>query len=117
MEPTGFSGLTLVTPPAFEPVTIADVKNQARITNSLDDAQILGYISAARIYCEGTTHRAFLPQTWKLALQFWPGRDYRANTPHQVSTTSDYYRNNFIPLPRPPLRLTRRNPPGGDRLQ
>lgn len=81
------AGLKLVTPPAVEPVTLADVKPQLRV--ELDDTSYDGIlnplITAAREWCEGYQNRAYITQTLELALDEWPCRDE-------------------IELPRPPLQ-------------
>ncbi len=77
--------LTLVTPATSEPITVADVKIHLRITSTEDDLMIPSLITAARMQAEHYTKRQFMPATWKLILQDFPG------------TTGD------IILPRPPL--------------
>ncbi len=98
-----YAGLTLVTPPSAEPVTVADAKAHSRISIDTDDSQVAGFISAARAYCESRICRSLLPQTWRLALRHWPGRSY-ATGPRDFSTLAEYHRFNFIELPRPPIR-------------
>jgi uncharacterized phiE125 gp8 family phage protein len=64
--------LTLVTPPAVEPLTLLEVKPYLRvddITDSTDDVYINSLITTAREYCEEYQHRAYITQTWELALQ------------------------------------------------
>jgi uncharacterized phiE125 gp8 family phage protein len=59
--------------PQDEPVTIQDVKVQARVDNSTrDDVSIAGFLVAARMTVEKLTNRSLLPQTWSLSLQQWP---------------------------------------------
>jgi uncharacterized phiE125 gp8 family phage protein len=67
--------LTLVTPPAVEPLLLTDVKPYLRlddITDTTDDAYISSLITVAREYCEEYQHRAYITQTWELALQKFP---------------------------------------------
>jgi uncharacterized phiE125 gp8 family phage protein len=65
--------VVLVTPPANEPVTLAEVKSQARIYSTLDDSFITGVIiPAARASIETETRRAFVSQTWTLKLDNFP---------------------------------------------
>lgn len=82
-----FAGLTLITPAASEPISIADVKAHSRIDIDADDGMVAGYITAARQKCESILNRALLTQTWRLALTRWPEPG-----------------DNFIELPRPPLQ-------------
>ncbi len=70
-----YAGLTLVTPPTGEPVSVATLKNHARVANLVDDGMLAGYITSARVFCESYTNRAFLTQTLRLALRSWPGRN------------------------------------------
>lgn len=54
----------LATPPAVEPVTLAEVKAQARIEADAADALLTALISAARQASEAFTNRAYVTQTW-----------------------------------------------------
>lgn len=60
--------LKLITAPASEPVTLAEAKLHLRVDSTADDALITSLIVAARESAEHATGRAFLPQTWELAL-------------------------------------------------
>lgn len=81
------AGIKVITPPAAEPVTLEEVKNQLRVDlddDSLDDT-LIPLITAARAWCEGYQNRAYVEQTLELALDSLPcGRT--------------------IEMPRPPLR-------------
>ncbi|MBZ9674548.1 head-tail connector protein [Mesorhizobium sp. ES1-1] len=59
---------TLVTAPATEPVSLADVKTYLRIDNSADDAVLTILIAACRRSAEEYTKRAFISQTWQLTM-------------------------------------------------
>lgn len=64
-------GLTLVTPPAVEPITLEEAKAHLRVTGSTDDAVITALISAARAYVDGPTgylQRAVVQQSWRWTL-------------------------------------------------
>jgi uncharacterized phiE125 gp8 family phage protein len=62
-----------ITPPVDEPVTLADVKVQARVDGTnRDDVSIAGLLVAARRQVEKLTNRSLLPQTWALSLQRFP---------------------------------------------
>lgn len=60
------TGLTLITPPAAEPVTLAEAKAHLRLDGTADDALVSTLIIAARLLCEMWTGRALLTQTWQL---------------------------------------------------
>src|SRR5215831_749384 len=66
-------GLTVVTPPVEEPVTLAEAKLYARIDLGDDDALVTGLIAAGRQRCERVSGRALVTQTWKLTLDQFPG--------------------------------------------
>lgn len=74
----------VVTEPAEEPVTLADVKDHLRIDVDDEDDLLATYISAARQMYEASIWRALVTQTLAVRLWSWPTCD-------------------FIPLPRPPL--------------
>lgn len=77
----------IVTPPAAEPVTLAEVKQQLRIDaddDSMDDT-LSPLITAAREWCEDYQNRAYITQTIELVRDDWP-------------------RSDEIRLPRPPLQ-------------
>lgn len=69
-----YRGHTLTTPPASEPVTATDVKNQLEIdvADTAKDTQIELYITAAREMVEEYTGLALITQVWKLTLDHWP---------------------------------------------
>lgn len=73
--------LTIVTGPASEPLTLAEVKLDREVTHDLHDNLFSNYIQAAREMCEKRTGRALLPQTWQqlcvnadseIPLERWP---------------------------------------------
>jgi len=59
---------TIVTPPASEPVTLAEVKSQRNIIDVYSDSELTRLISATRQYVEGYTGRALITQTVDLFL-------------------------------------------------
>ena len=66
-------GKTLITAPAEEPVTVAEVKAAAQIDHSDEDTLITGYIEAARQLAEAYTARQFVTATWDLFFDEFPG--------------------------------------------
>jgi uncharacterized phiE125 gp8 family phage protein len=68
--------LKLKTPPATEPVTLAEAKAylDIEVTDTVDDALLTGIISALREKCEAFTGRALITQTWTLRFDFFPTR-------------------------------------------
>lgn len=64
--------LVKVTPPAIEPITLGEAKLHLRVDFDTDDALIQTFISAAREVAESYVKQAFITQTWKLLLDFFP---------------------------------------------
>lgn len=77
--------LVLTSPPASEPVTLAEAKLHLRVDFSDDDALIGSLITAARQWCEQSSGAAFFTQTWRLTLDDWPT-------------------DGVVKLPRPPVK-------------
>lgn len=96
--------LTLVTGPATEPVTLAEVKEQIRLDIDEDDALLRRLMISARVWVEGQTKRALVSQTWDQKIDYdWP---YRAWIPHirfeknpVQSVTSITYQTGASPSP------------------
>lgn len=67
--------LTLITPPAAEPVTLGEVKDHLRVTNSLEDELLTNLITTARQKLDGPRGllgRCLITQTWKATLDGFP---------------------------------------------
>ena len=66
--------LTLLIPPAKEPVSLAEVKLDCRIEadETAFDALIPGKIAAARQLAEHETGRKLITQTWRAEFACWP---------------------------------------------
>jgi hypothetical protein len=93
--------IVLITPPAAEPVTPAQMMTQLGMGPVSDstlsavlNSQLTNCITAARRECENYTHRAFLTQTWLLRRDSFPGHVLR------------YEWNGYpqIDLPKPPFQ-------------
>lgn len=83
--------LKLITPPATEPVTLAEAKAHLRVDFNDDDEYISSLITAARKYCENFQNRSFITQTWELALDSFPGTLFKLPKPPLQSITSIKY--------------------------
>lgn len=59
------SGVDLVTPPAAEPITLAQAKAHLRVESDYDDTQISGLITASREAVEAYTRRTLLHTVWE----------------------------------------------------
>lgn len=74
-------GLTLVTAPTAEPLSLSEAKAHLRVDTNDDDALIAGHILAARKWAEGYIRGGIVTQTWDYTLDGqWPlvyadGRD------------------------------------------
>jgi uncharacterized phiE125 gp8 family phage protein len=79
--------ITVITPPATEPVTLAEVKLHCKVDGTEDDALITALIATARQYAEDYTRRAFVTQTLELSLDHDDLFEYGP----------------YIELPRPPI--------------
>ena len=65
-------GLSIVTQPVTEPLSVAEAKSHLRVDITDDDTLIGEYISSARQFAEGMTRRAFVEQTWDFTLDRFP---------------------------------------------
>ena len=96
------AGLTLVTPPAVESVTLAEAKSHLRVETADDDALIGDLLAAARQTVEGFLRRALITQTWRLTLDRFPRVAERWwDGVRQGAAVVE--RARAIVLPRPPL--------------
>lgn len=80
--------IVLITPPAIEPVTLADLKLQCglppgddgdHVKTDMVHRQLRRFIRLGRAMCENYTRRVFITQTWKQLLDGWPTSSQRYN--------------------------------------
>ena len=64
--------LTLLSPPAAEPVTLAELKAQLRVTSDDEDALLTGMLVAAVRAIEARASIALMEQQWRLTLDGAP---------------------------------------------
>ena len=64
----------LITPPALEPVALADARAHLRLDTDDDDELITAAIAAARVHVEAMTRRCLIEQGWRVYLDRWPKR-------------------------------------------
>ena len=65
-------GDRLITPPAAEPVSVAEIKAHLRIVDDAEDALLALYITAAREHAEGQMGRALAGQTRETSTDAFP---------------------------------------------
>lgn len=83
--------LTTVTPPAVEPVTLAEAQAHLRVIDSSEDDLITRLITTARLECELISRRALITQTLAAAFTAWPERVVPLARPPLQSVTSIAY--------------------------
>jgi uncharacterized phiE125 gp8 family phage protein len=98
------TAFTLITPPAAEPVALADVKQHARIDTTADDSLVTDLITGARQWAEQYTGRAIITQTWQMALDLWPGAVEQWWDGVRQGPVTGLDSVSFVRLPRPPLQ-------------
>lgn len=67
-----FGGLTRVTGPSVEPVSVADAKEFLRVDSTAEDSLILSLVTAARTHVEQYLQKSLITQTWRLVLDGFP---------------------------------------------
>jgi uncharacterized phiE125 gp8 family phage protein len=87
--------IQIVTPPASEPLTLAEVKEFLRVDHSDDDATLAIFITAARQLCESYTRMALLPTTFE---------EYFDDFPQYTGTFKDEIRLSRSPVSAVTLR-------------
>jgi hypothetical protein len=107
--------LTLITPPADEPITVDEAKASLRVTSDVDDGHISLLITAARELVETITRRQLITATWLMMLDSFKtpvaGMYYDAfrvpMPPQAIGATpfgSISYPYSVVYLPRPPVQ-------------
>lgn len=83
--------LIIITPPAAEPITLADAKAHLRVDSSAEDAMITMLIQAAREDAEHITGAALITQTWERVLHAFPAGAIKLGRPPVQAITSVKY--------------------------
>lgn len=65
-------GLTLLTAPAEEPISLAEAKLHLHVDENDEDTLISALIVTAREAAEARTGRALISQTWRYTAEIWP---------------------------------------------
>lgn len=74
LHPKAIMALILVTPPALEPVTLAEAKAHLRVDAADEDVLIQSLILTSRLQIEAALALALISQSWTLTLDCWPQR-------------------------------------------
>ena len=104
------SRITVVVPPAEEPVSLPEAKAYLRIDHDADDAVISAMIAASRRYAEQWLARVFVTQTLEYALAGWPGAStggYWNRSVREAGSGPGWLPGaacDAVALPRPPLQ-------------
>ena len=64
--------LKVITPPAAEPLTLAETKLHLRVDHDTDDSLITALIATAREWVESYSGKSLITQTRRLTLSRWP---------------------------------------------
>jgi uncharacterized phiE125 gp8 family phage protein len=83
--------LALITPPAVEPISLAEAKLHARVDDSDRDTLITVFIKSAREAAEHELGRALITQTWRLTLDEFPCAEIELPKPKVLSIASVGY--------------------------
>jgi uncharacterized phiE125 gp8 family phage protein len=81
--------LILNSPPAVEPVSLAEAKTHLRVPHADDDAYVTSLISAARRLVEQRSGLRLINQGWSLFLDGWPDGPVQSLGLFPVSTIVD----------------------------
>ena len=61
-----------ITPPAIEPVSLAEQKAWLRVDDASEDDIIAALVTSARVLVEKATRLCLITQTWRFTLDGWP---------------------------------------------
>lgn len=95
--------LKLIADAVEEPITLDEAKDHLRVDGTDEDALITAYVKVARRQAEMMSRRAFVTQTWELALAGWPqaGCLVLGNPPLQSVTWVKYTDSQGVELTLP----------------
>lgn len=103
---TQHSAHRIITGPAAEPVTLAEVRELLRQPPTDDNSFIETCLTQARIAFEAYTNIACITQSWRLTLDHWPGGREELGAGFYSLPVSELYSGSAgraIELPRYPL--------------
>lgn len=83
--------LKVITPPATDPISLAEATLFARIDTSDDSTVVADIIAAAHEYCAAYQNRSYITQTLEVTLDGWPDFPISLPRPPLVTVTSIKY--------------------------
>lgn len=83
-----YRSLTTLTPPAVEPVTLAEAKQHCRVDTTNDDAYIGSLITAAREWCEAYCDETYVHTQYRMTLDSFPTEIELPRPPMATSGTA-----------------------------
>lgn len=84
--------LTLITPPAVEPISLDELRQQVQLgDDTSQDTLLTIYITAARQQAEQTMSRPLISQVWEQRLDAFPAAEMDLGQPSVLSITSVSY--------------------------
>jgi uncharacterized phiE125 gp8 family phage protein len=84
--------IRIITPPATEPLTLAELKTALRIDGTSDDTLLEALIVAAREFCEDYQKKKYITQTLELVLDYFKEIiEFNSCSPVQTVTSVKYY--------------------------
>lgn len=86
-------GLKVITPAAFNPITLAEAKTWCRVDHSADDDLITALVAAASRMCARAAGRTFGVTTWEVVAPWFPSYTFRLPAPPLASVTWVKYRD------------------------
>jgi uncharacterized phiE125 gp8 family phage protein len=92
----------LVTPPASEPVSLAEAKLYLKLDGDDENDLVASLIAAARLTIEAASRKQLIAQTWRLVLKRWPSEPLRSPLSPLLAVTGAALRssaNVVTPLP------------------
>lgn len=64
--------LTLISPPAVEPLSVAEAKDHLRVDHDDEDTYISSLILTSRLHIEAALSLTLIDQTWRWTFDAWP---------------------------------------------
>lgn len=98
------SGLTLLSAPALEPVSEAEMMAHLRLGSEQEAGLLHGHIRAARHLVESWTGRALISQSWRWFLDAWPEISAEGWWDGVRAGAITHAASRFVEIPKAPLR-------------